>query len=201
MLAGRKVGTLTEIATFSFYPTKNLGAMGDGGAVVTNDAALAARVRRLRNGGQASRYDHVEAGVNSRLDEMQAAILRVRLAGLADATGVRRRLAAAYRERLVPRAGAVAEHDAGHVYHLFPIRSSARDALQASLGARGMETLVHYPVPLSNQPAFARFHPGACPVAGQAGRELLSLPLHPRLAVSEALAVADAVNEFVERTS
>ena len=199
--AGAAVGTRGIAGAFSFYPTKNLGAMGDGGAVVTNDAALAARLRRLRNGGQASRYDHVEAGVNSRLDEMQAAILRTRLAGLADATAVRRSLAVAYRGRLDPRARAVAEHDPGHVYHLFPIRSSARDALQAFLGARGIETLVHYPVPLSNQPAFARFHPGACPVASQAGRELLSLPLHPRLAASEVLAVADVVNEFIERTT
>jgi dTDP-4-amino-4,6-dideoxygalactose transaminase len=197
--AGIPVGTRGVAGAFSFYPTKNLGALGDGGAVVTNDAALAARVRRLRNGGQAARYDHVEAGVNSRLDEVQAAILRTRLEGLANATDVRRRLAAAYRERLDARAGALTEHDPGHVYHLFPIRSNTRDALQAFLDARGVETLVHYPVPLSQQPAFARFHPGACPVASQAGRELLSLPLHPRLAASEVLTVADAVNEFVER--
>jgi dTDP-3-amino-3,4,6-trideoxy-alpha-D-glucose transaminase len=197
--AGIPVGTRGAAGAFSFYPTKNLGALGDGGAVITNDAALAARVRRLRNGGQAARYDHVEAGVNSRLDEIQAAILRTRLEGLADATAVRRRLAAAYRERLDRRAGALAEHDAGHVYHLFPIRSSARDVLQTFLEVRGIEALVHYPVPLSQQPAFARFHPGACPVASQAGGELLSLPLHPRLAASEVLTVADAVNEFVER--
>ena len=143
--AGVPVGTAGAAGAFSFYPTKNLGALGDGGAVVTNDAALADRVRRLRNGGQAGRYHHVEPGVNSRLDELQAAVLRVRLQGLAEATAVRRDLARTYRQRLGPGVAPIVERDPGHVYHLFPVRSPERDTLMAFLGERGIETLVHYP--------------------------------------------------------
>jgi dTDP-4-amino-4,6-dideoxygalactose transaminase len=194
---GHPAGSWGCAAAFSFYPTKNLGGLGDGGAVITNDAALAARIRRLRNGGQAKRYEHVEAGLNSRLDELQAAVLRTRLTTLAAATQVRRDHAARYREHLDARARPVPERDPGHVYHLFPIRSSARDALQSFLAARGIETLVHYPVALSAQPAFARWPQPACPVAERAGRELLSLPLHPRLTPDEVAWVSDTVNEFV----
>jgi dTDP-3-amino-3,4,6-trideoxy-alpha-D-glucose transaminase len=197
--AGVPVGTAGAAGAFSFYPTKNLGALGDGGAVVTNDAALANRIRRLRNGGQAGRYEHVEPGVNSRLDELQAAVLRVRLQGLAEATAVRRDLAHAYRQRLVAGVMPLAERDPGHVYHLFPVRSPERDTLMAFLRERGVETLVHYPVALSAQPAFARYHPRACPVAGHAASELLSLPLNPRLSKEDVTRVADTVNEFSER--
>ena len=141
---------------FSFYPTKNLGALGDGGAVLTNDAALAARIKRLRNGGQTSRYRHVEAGVNSRLDELQAAILHARLPYLAGWTARRRAIAAAYRAGIAARGIAVPpEFDAGHVYHLFPVLTPHRDAVQAHLGARGIETFIHYPVP-DPAPAGAR---------------------------------------------
>jgi dTDP-3-amino-3,4,6-trideoxy-alpha-D-glucose transaminase len=196
--AGVPVGTAGTAGAFSFYPTKNLGALGDGGAVVTSDAALAQRIRRLRNGGQAGRYQHVEAGVNSRLDELQAAVLRVRLQGLADATAVRRDLARAYRLRLGAGVTPVVERDPGHVYHLFPVRSPERATLMAFLQDRGIETLVHYPVPLSSQPAFARYHPRACPVAGNAAAELLSLPLNPRLSKEDVTRVADTVNEFSE---
>ena len=196
---GVPVGTAGAAGAFSFYPTKNLGALGDGGAVVTNDAALADRVRRLRNGGQAGRYHHVEPGVNSRLDELQAAVLRVRLPGLAEATAVRRDLARTYRQRLGGVVTPIVERDPGHVYHLFPVRSPERDTLMAFLGERGIETLVHYPVPLSSQPAFARYDPRACPVAGHAAAELLSLPLNPRLSREDVTRVADTVNEFSGR--
>ena len=191
-------GTAGAAGAFSFYPTKNLGALGDGGAVVTNDAALADRVRRLRNGGQAGRYDHVEPGVNSRLDELQAAVLRVRLPGLAGATAVRRDLAAdVSRGASAPGVTPIVERDPGHVYHLFPVRiARTRYAAWRSWRERGIETLVHYPVPLSAQPAFARYDPRACPVAGLAAAELLSLPLNPRLSREDVTRVADAVNEF-----
>jgi dTDP-3-amino-3,4,6-trideoxy-alpha-D-glucose transaminase len=198
--AGVPVGTRGAAGAFSFYPTKNLGALGDGGAVVTNDEALATRIRRLRNGGQSTRYQHVEPGVNSRLDELQAAILRARLPGLAQATAVRRGLATEYRRRLTRGATPVTERDTGHVYHLFPVRSPDRDALRAHLDERGIETLVHYPVPLSAQPAFERHGTRWCPVADRAARELLSLPLHPRLSIDHVAKVADAVNQFGERT-
>jgi dTDP-4-amino-4,6-dideoxygalactose transaminase len=173
----------------SFYPTKNLGALGDAGAVLTDDRTLADRIRRLRNGGQSSRYRHDEFGVNSRLDEMQAAILRARLERLPAWTTRRRALAARYRAGLVPIVAAAAaagrtlivpaEQDAGHVYHLFPVLSSERDALQARLDAEGIEALIHYPVPIPRQPALASEEPADCPVAARICHELLSLPLHP----------------------
>jgi dTDP-3-amino-3,4,6-trideoxy-alpha-D-glucose transaminase len=193
--AGVPVGTSTNAGAFSFYPTKNLGALGDAGAIVTSDAALADRLRTLRNGGQVDRYHHTTAGVNSRLDEMQAAVLRARLP-LLDAWTTRRRALAAHYRRLLPSALPVAERDAGHVYHLFATRSAARDGLQAHLRAAGIETLIHYPVPLPDQPAFAAARPDRAPVAERAVRELLSLPLHPRLRDEDVARVAAAVCEY-----
>jgi dTDP-3-amino-3,4,6-trideoxy-alpha-D-glucose transaminase len=193
---GVPVGTSGVGGAFSFYPTKNLGALGDGGAVITNNPEIAERIRRLRNGGQTDRYHHVEAGVNSRLDEMQAAVLRARLPYLARWTAMRRALAALYRRLLPSTVTAIHERDAGHVYHVFPVRSSDRDALQAFLAAGGVATLIHYPVPLSEQPAFASYRPPTCAVAAAAARELLSLPLHPRLHAADVERVAAAVGEF-----
>jgi dTDP-3-amino-3,4,6-trideoxy-alpha-D-glucose transaminase len=192
---GVPVGTSATAGAFSFYPTKNLGALGDGGAVITGDHALADRLRRLRNGGQADRYHHVEAGVNSRLDELQAAILRARLPFLPQWTVRRRELAADYRAALPP-SSPVPEHDRGHVYHLFPMRSAARDGLQAHLRSTGIETLIHYPVPLPRQLAFAACEPSAAPVADRAAGELLSLPLHPRLCREDVARVAGVVREY-----
>ena len=197
--AGRPVGTIGVAGAFSFYPTKNLGALGDGGAIVTNDASLAARLTRLRNGGQSDRYHHVEFGINSRLDEMQAAILRARLPYLAEWTKTRRALAGAYRAALagasthVPR-----EFDAGHVYHLFVVRTSQREKLQQHLAADGIETLVHYPVPIPRQPALASQNPAECPSANRACDEVLSLPLHPGLATSDIATVATSLCRFLE---
>ena len=193
---GTPVGTLGSAGAFSFYPTKNLGAFGDGGAVITDDAALAARVRRLRNGGQTDRYHHAEPGVNSRLDELQAAILRVRLVHLADLTRGRRELAALYRSLLPPAVTPILERDPGHVYHLFPVRSAERDALQAHMASLGVETFVHYPLPLSKQGAFANASRHECPVASRAADELLSLPLHPRLATAQVTRIAEIVGAF-----
>jgi dTDP-3-amino-3,4,6-trideoxy-alpha-D-glucose transaminase len=200
---GRAVGTFGAAGAFSFYPTKNLGAFGDGGAVVTADAALAERVRRLRNGGQADRYRHVEAGVNSRLDELQAAILRARLPLLAGWTARRRSLAARYRTALAAAPVAVPrEADAGHVYHLFVVRATGaggpgrRDDLQRHLAAAGVETLVHYPIPVPRQPALAGLAPADCPRATRACDEVLSLPLHPGLGEADVDRVADAVCGF-----
>jgi dTDP-3-amino-3,4,6-trideoxy-alpha-D-glucose transaminase len=194
---GRPVGTLGAAGAFSFYPTKNLGALGDGGAVVTNDTQLADRIRRLRNGGQRDRYHHVEAGVNSRLDELQAAILRARLPYMAGWTARRRDLAARYRAAL---AGTPVEPpavvDPGHVFHLFVVRSPRRDALQAHLAAHGVETLVHYPVPLPRQPAFAPFDPAPCPIAETACGEILSLPLYPALDEAALGHVAGVIRAF-----
>ncbi len=193
---GTPVGTLGTAGAFSFYPTKNLGALGDGGAVITNDAGLAARVRRLRNGGQTDRYHHSEPGVNSRLDELQAAIHRVRLVHLPGLTARRREFAALYRQLLPQFVTPIPEREPGHVYHLFPVRSVERDALQAHLGQSGVETLIHYPLPLAKQGAFSAFAPTDCPVASRAADELLSLPLHPRLTVANLMRIAEAVGAF-----
>jgi dTDP-3-amino-3,4,6-trideoxy-alpha-D-glucose transaminase len=195
---GAPVGTTSHAGAFSFYPTKNLGALGDGGAVITGDEAVATRVRRLRNGGQRNRYDHVEPGVNSRLDELQAAVLRARLPFLPAWTARRRQLAARYRRELSDAVTPVRERDPGHVYHLFPVRVPERDELSAHLARAGIGTLVHYPVPLSAQPAFAAYEPEPCPVASSAAAELLSLPLHPRLADADAARVSRTVNAFAK---
>ena len=197
---GRPVGTIGAAGAFSFYPTKNLGALGDGGAIVTNDAALCERLKRLRNGGQTDRYHHLEAGINSRLDDMQAAILRARLPRLQGWTGRRRALAARYRARL---AGApvelLPERDHGHVYHLFVVISGDRDGLQAHLASRGIETLIHYPMPIPSQPALQSQNPDDCPVAARLCGGILSLPLHPALRDDEIDEIAAAVHAFQPR--
>jgi dTDP-4-amino-4,6-dideoxygalactose transaminase len=191
----RPVGTIGAGGAFSFYPTKNLGALGDGGAVITNDRGIAERVRRLRNGGQTSRYTHAEPGINSRLDEMQAAILRARLTHLRSWTDERRTLAARYRALLAGAQGieVVAEKDSGHVYHLFVVRAAARIQLQAHLTAAGIETLIHYPVPIPRQAALAATRPAQCPVADRACDEVLSLPIHIGMSDEDLRTVADAV--------
>ncbi len=192
---GRPVGSFGACSAFSFYPTKNLGALGDAGAIVTSDPAVAARAARLRNGGQADKYRHVEFGVNSRLDEMQAAVLRARLPFLPAWTAARRQRAASYRQALrdLRTITVPPERDAGHVYHLFPVRSHARDAMQTHLRTKGIETLIHYPYALPEQPAFASEQPAACPIASHACREVFSLPLHPALPASTIDAVAAAL--------
>jgi dTDP-3-amino-3,4,6-trideoxy-alpha-D-glucose transaminase len=199
---GRPVGTIGVAGAFSFYPTKNLGALGDGGAVVTADTALADRIRRLRNGGQSDRYHHDLPGINSRLDELQAAILRARLEFLSAWTDDRRRHAAEYRAAL---AGApvtlLPERDPGHVYHLFVVRSKRRDALRQHLAARGVETLIHYPVAIPNQPALEAQAPRRCPVAALACNEVLSLPFYPAMTASVVADVAAAFDGFHEENA
>ena len=190
------VGTFGAGGAFSFYPTKNLVALGDAGAGVTADATVADRIRRLRNGGQSERYAHDEPGVNSRLDELQAAILRARLARLPDWTERRRALAQLYRRHLEGVIVMPREREPGHVYHLFPVRSPQRDRLQKHLRDEGIGTLVHYPKPLSAQPAFETCRRDACAHAADAARELLSLPLHPRLTDGDVERVAGAVRRF-----
>lgn len=196
-VAGRPLGRGSAAAAYSFYPTKNLGALGDGGAVTTDDPALAARITRLRNGGQSSRYHHDELGVNSRLDELQAAILRARLPRLAAATASRRRLAARYRTGLAAAPVTVPpECEPGHVYHLFPVLPDDRPRFQAHLAAHGIETLVHYPVPIPRQPAARSWTPAPCPVADEVCARVVSLPLYPSLADTAQDDVVRAVLSF-----
>jgi dTDP-4-amino-4,6-dideoxygalactose transaminase len=196
--SGSAVGTRSNAAAFSFYPTKNLGGFGDGGAVITSDAAIASRIRPLRNGGQRERGQHVEAGVNSRLDDLQAAVLRARLPLLPEWTRRRRAVAARYRQLLPASLRTIRERDPGHVYHLFPVLTPERAALQAHLSASGVDTMVHYPVAMTMQPAFTTFVSNECPVAVAAADQLLSLPLSPRLSDEDVVRVADIVAAFAK---
>ncbi len=197
---GKRVGSWGDIAAFSFYPTKNLGAYGDGGAIVTHDAALAERLRLLREYGWAQRYVSTIKGLNSRLDELQAAILRVKLRHL-DAWNARRReLARIYGARLNPASLQlpIEPEDGAHVYHLYVIRTPERDALRAFLREHGVGTLIHYPMPVHLQPAYAElgYGPGSLPETEAAAEQVLSLPLYPELRDDEVEAVCAAVNAF-----
>src|SRR5260370_700334 len=181
----RRTGALGHAAGFSFYPTKNLAALGDGGAIVTDDAGLAERARHYRNYGSSAKYRHDIAGANSRLDELQAAFLRIRLPRLDEENARRRTLAAAYRGRLTGIAGLDlprADPEAEHVYHLFVVRARRRDALAAGLPARGIATMVHYPCPPRRQPALANAAlPIPWPVTDALTGQALSCPLWPAL--------------------
>jgi dTDP-4-amino-4,6-dideoxygalactose transaminase len=198
MAEGWPVGIYGIAAAFSFYPTKNLAALGDGGALTTSDASVAIRARRLRNGGQTDRYRHAEFGVNSRLDELQAAVLRERLRFLPAWTAKRRALAREYRAALADARGVEVppQLDMGHVYHLFPVLCASRDALQEHLRSSGVETLIHYPVPVTRQPALESQSPAECPVADRVCREVLSLPLYPAMRLDDVRQVAEAVQSF-----
>ena len=193
---GRPVGTMGVAGAFSFYPTKNLGALGDGGAVITSDASLAERVKRLRNGGQTSRYHHQEPGANSRLDELQAAVLRARLPLLRGWTDRRRSIARRYREGLTAGVEVPPQLDPGHVYHLFPVLSRDRAAFQAHMAASGVETLIHYPVPIPRQPALEGTQPAECPITDRICAEICSLPLYPALSEQAITHVVESAAAF-----
>ena len=195
---GRAAGTWGHAAAFSFYPTKNLGALGDGGAVVSSDPAVIERARLLRQYGWRERYISQEPGLNSRLDELQAAVLRVKLPSLAAENERRRALAALYSAGLAgaPVQLPVARPEARHVFHQYVIALDGRDALQAALRAEGIGTLVHYPVPAHLQPAYAgRLFTGdaGLPVTEAAARRVLSLPMHPHLEDEQVREVCQAV--------
>ena len=185
-LDGRQVGTFGDIAAYSLYPTKNLGALGDGGIVATDDAALADRCKALREYGWRQRYVSDEQGVNSRLDEMQDALLRVKLAHLGAANARRVAIAARYDRGLsgLPYRLPAVRPGAGHVYHLYVVRTARRAAVQAFLKDRGVGTNVHYPVPVHRQPAYegrVALGPAAMRVTEAIAPEVLSLPMYPEL--------------------
>jgi dTDP-4-amino-4,6-dideoxygalactose transaminase len=197
---GRRVGKISGLAALSFYPTKNLGGVGDGGGVLVDDPALAARIRKLRNGGQSDRYRHELPGMNSRLDELQAAILRVKLGKLDAWTERRRQIGALYARELkgLPLRQPVETPAAGAVFHLYVVRQARRDDMAEFLKKRGIGTLIHYPHPLHLQPAFAELggRPGDLPVAEAACGEILSLPLYPEMTDAQVLEVAQAVRDY-----
>jgi dTDP-4-amino-4,6-dideoxygalactose transaminase len=198
---GRMAGAMGDAAAFSFYPTKNLGALGDGGAVATNHPEVADRLRLLRQYGWRERYISDAAGYNSRLDELQAAILRVRLRRLDEENAARRRLAEIYHDALAAISSVTPPQacpDSYDVYHLYVIRAERRDALQEYLRERGIGAAIHYPVPIHLQPAYAHlgYGPGSLPATEEAARTILSLPMYPDLPEESARVVAAAIRDF-----
>ncbi|MBF9252335.1 DegT/DnrJ/EryC1/StrS family aminotransferase [Pontibacter sp. 172403-2] len=194
-------GTFGHAAAFSFYPTKNLGALGDGGAVVTSSAALADFARKYRNYGESQKYCSELVGINSRLDELQAAVLRIKLQRLDVLNAERQRLAQVYLQELREVGDLmlpVTAPGSSHVYHIFNIRTKYRDRLQTYLQAQGISTAIHYPVPVHLQPAyqFLNYKQGDFPVAEELAQTSLSLPLFPGLTAQEQQAVVQAVRQF-----
>lgn len=198
---GRKAGSMGHLAAFSFYFTKNLGAYGEGGMVTTNDAALARRVRMLRDHGSETRYYHEVVGWNGRLDEMQAAALRIKLKHLDGWNAQRRLHAQQYADALAETSvrTPVETGESSHVYHLYVIRSARRDALRARLAERGIGTGIHYPLPIHLQQACAHlgYRRGDLPVTEQAADEILSLPMYAELTEEQIERVAAEVKEFL----
>ena len=199
--SGLTAGSFSRVAAYSFYPTKNLGAIGDAGAIVTNDASLARHASRIRNYGQSVRYVHPEIGFNSRLDELQAAILRERLRWLRPFTERRRAIAGRYfaeiDNALIGLLSEPIEPEA-HVYHLFVVRCAQREALQRHLEARGIQSLIHYPLPVHQQESFkeVRRDPEGLAVSEQHAESCLSIPCNPQLSEDDVGAVVEAINCF-----
>jgi dTDP-3-amino-3,4,6-trideoxy-alpha-D-glucose transaminase len=203
-LRGQRVGTFGDIGCFSFYPTKNLGAWGDGGAIVTADSDLAERVRMLRCHGERERNCHEVVGTTARLDAVQAAVLRIKLAHLDDVTDERRRLGAELRHGLRGTSVGLplpACDGADHVYHLFVVRSDDRDDLRDHLAREGVSTAIHYPVPIHRTGAYAdlRLGDGSLPAAERLAGQICTLPLFPGMSQDDATRVVQAVQSFDRR--
>ncbi|MEW6740158.1 MAG: DegT/DnrJ/EryC1/StrS family aminotransferase [Nitrospirota bacterium] len=201
MYKGKRVGSFGDMACFSFYPTKNLGAMGDGGMVVTNSSKLSEKARLLREYGWAQRYVSHVTGWNSRLDEIQAAVLRIKLRYLDSDNAKRSRLASIYSRELssVENITLPCERqDSTHVFHLYVIRSEQRDKLQSFLKSRGVGALVHYPVPVHLQPAYEHRLYADIPLVEteRSAREVLSLPMYPELSEEDVRVVVECIREF-----
>jgi dTDP-4-amino-4,6-dideoxygalactose transaminase len=199
---GRKTGSLGNVAAFSFYPTKNLGAYGDGGMVVTNDESLAEKVRLLRQYGWKERFISHVKGLNSRLDELQAAILRVKLKHLDDWNDHRRNLARLYIQRLSTSGLElpIPPLEDRHVFHQFVVRHPQRDALRRSLKDKGVQTAVHFPLPVHLQPAYADLGSaaGSLPVTEKIAGEILSLPMYPELSEAQVEFITQCIVNFRE---
>lgn len=197
---GQRVGSLGDAAAFSFYPAKNLGAYGDGGMVVTNDAEVAGQIRILRDYGQTTKYHHALLGFNHRLDTLQAAVLRVKLRRLDDWNAARRRLAARYDDllRSLPVTSPAQAPYGESVYHLYVVQAQDRDGLRRFLGEHGVATGMHYPIPVHLQPAYRGLdhRPGDFPVTEHLAGRILSLPIYPELSERAISHVAALVREY-----
>lgn len=198
---GRRAGSLGDAAAFSFYPGKNLGAYGDGGAVTTDDAAIAEKIRLLRNIGQKVKYHHEVKGFNNRLDTIQAAVLKVKLPHLDGWNANRRRAAAKYAELLadLPFVTPATADYAEHIFHLYVVRMSGRESLMDHLKEKGIATGLHYPIPIHLQPAYAElgYKRGDFPVTEAYADEIVSLPIFPELDDEKVAYVANAIHEFM----
>jgi dTDP-4-amino-4,6-dideoxygalactose transaminase len=200
---GRRAGSIGDAAAFSFYPTKNLGALGDAGAVVTSDGDVAERARRLRNYGERERFEHVERGRNSRLDEVQAAVLTLKLTHLDEWTERRRAIAATYDAVLQDSGVRRPTEPAGrrHVYHLYVVEATERDAFRLELSRSGVVTGVHYPRPVHYQPAYRSLGEGqTLPVSEHLAKVVVSLPLYPELTDEEVAVVCGALRGAAHAT-
>jgi dTDP-3-amino-3,4,6-trideoxy-alpha-D-glucose transaminase len=200
-VGGRRVGTIGDVGCFSFYPTKNLGGWGDGGGIVTADPEIADRVRLLRSHGEQPRYHHKIVGTTARLDALQAALLRVKLRRLDGWNDDRRRIGAALRAGLegsCVELPAAATPDGDHVFHLFIVRTTERDALRAHLDEHGVSSAVHYPFPIHRTEAYADLGmgEGSLPVAERLAEQILTLPLFPTMSDQDVSRIVDAVRSF-----
>lgn len=195
---GRRAGAWAHAAGFSFYPGKNLGALGDAGAITTNDDELAQILRALRNYGSHKKYENLYQGVNSRLDEIQAAMLRIKLRYLAGETRRRQQIAEIYRSGIKNNLICIPHVDSelSHVWHLFVVRTPQRDELQRHLADKGVQTLIHYPIPPHKQQAYSSFSCKSLPLTEQIHAQVLSLPLDPTMSDEDVSYVVDAINSF-----
>ena len=195
---GKRVGNLSDASAFSFYPGKNLGCMGDGGAVTTNDKELFEKVKAIANYGSDRKYHHIYKGVNSRLDELQAAVLDVKLSHLDEDNNRRREISKYYRENIKnPKIILPKVYDErAHVWHIFAIRTEDRNALQKHLEANGIQTNIHYPTPPHKQGAYKEWENQSYPISEEIHRTVLSLPISPVMTTEEVKKVVEVVNEF-----
>jgi dTDP-4-amino-4,6-dideoxygalactose transaminase len=199
---GQQAGSVGRVGCFSFYPTKNLGALGEGGAAITNDDAVAARIRALRDHAQSVRYRHEELGFNYRMDGLQAAALSVKLRYLDQWNSKRTDVAARYQSLLSGSSFTLPLElkNRRHVWHLYVVRHPNRDRLRHALAKAAIESGLHYPIPVHLQPAYAQleYRSGDFPVTEQASQECLSLPMYPELSESEQIRVAEALKQSAE---
>lgn len=195
---GKKAGNLGDAAGHSFYPAKNLGALGDAGAVTTNDEKLAVTLRALRNYGSHRKYENIYKGVNSRLDELQAALLRVKLKYLDQDNNIRKKIASAYLTGIVNPVIQlpIVEKGNDHVWHIFAVRTQERDRFQSYLTERGIQTVIHYPIPPHHQEAYKEWKKENYPISELIHRQVISLPMSPAISEVEVGIIIKVVNEF-----
>ena len=197
--SGLRAGALGDAAGFSFYPGKNLGALGDGGAITTNDDQLTQAIRALANYGSHQKYHNIYKGLNSRLDELQAAFLRVKLPHLDQETTARREIAVFYDQNIdnpLIAKPLLPAHDRSHVWHLYVIRTQGREALQAYLADNGVGTLIHYPIAPHKQKAYREYNDQSYPLTERIHDSVLSLPLDPLMTLEDAQKVVDLLNDY-----